>query len=634
MLRTGQTLGEQLEGGTARGARGRGAEAGMGLTADARRRAEGDTLKYFVEDPGTGTLYKRGQLLGQGAFGQCYKFTDTSTNRVYAVKVLPQQRVTRLGNRGKVQREIELHSQLHHRNIVGFHQHFADQENIYLVLEYCSRKVRRTLTEPEVRFYLKQITSGLQYLHQQGIIHRDLKLSNVFITECMQVKIGDLGLATREDRACPKRGVVCGTPNYLAPEVIAKKGHSFKSDIWALGCIMYTALAGFPPFEITHKQKLFQRIREGCYPLPGHFSPAARSLIGRLLAPDPSGRPSLEEVLGHPFFTQHFIPARLPSRASRSAPIFPFANPLGKFFQKAAMLLFRGTPRQDPQAVSPAPQEQEEMPQLQEEGPVAPLHLILKKEAKEGSIDPMEEPSCLSPQLLRRGSLRSRLPEDAAWGPSKVLGSVDRRLCRCLQMTPLVKELPEGLCSARPAHMATKWVDYSNKYGFGYLLSDGSTAVLLPDGTHMAFCPQHQRICYCSEVEKSVSFGWREVPLCLATKRRVLHFFTQYMQRWLQEGGPCQTSPSRPLRALSLLHFAKSDKALLMLFSDGTLQVNFYHDRTKIVLSRSAEGVDLLTFVDCQHCSTTFPLGTLARQGWTLPLREQVQYALHLLHCL
>ncbi|KAG8127203.1 hypothetical protein E2320_022180, partial [Naja naja] len=538
-------------------------------------RAEGDTLKYFVGDPGTGTLYKRGPLLGQGAFGQCYKFTDMSTNRVYAVKVLSLQRVARLGNGGKVQCEIELHSQLQHRNVVGFHRHFADQENIYLVLEYCSRKslahilkVRGMLTEPEVRFYLKQITSGLQYLHQQGIIHRDLKLSNVFITKHMQVKIGDLGLATREEQASWRRGVVCGTPNYLAPEVIAKKGHSSKSDIWALGCIMYTTLAGFPPFEVMQKQELFQRIREGSYPLLGHLSPASRSLIGRLLAPNPSGRPSPEEVLSHPFFTQHFTPARLPSRSCRSAPIFPFANPLGRFFQKAAMLLFRGSPCQDPQAVSPAPQEQEEIPQRQGVGSVAPPHL----EAQEGSRGPMEEPSCLPPPLLRRGSLCSRLPEEADWGPGRVLESIDRRLCCCLQVTPLVEELPEGLHGASPAHMATKWVDYSNKYRFGYLLSNGSTAVLLPDGTHMAFCPQHQRICYCSEVDAAESFGWQEVPLCLATKRRVLHFFTRYMQRWLQEGSPCQTSPGRPTRNLSLLHFAKSDKALLMLFSDGTLQ--------------------------------------------------------------
>uniref|UniRef100_A0A8C6VCI1 polo kinase n=1 Tax=Naja naja TaxID=35670 RepID=A0A8C6VCI1_NAJNA len=523
-----------------------------------------------------------------------YKFTDMSTNRVYAVKVLSLQRVARLGNGGKVQCEIELHSQLQHRNVVGFHRHFADQENIYLVLEYCSRKslahilkVRGMLTEPEVRFYLKQITSGLQYLHQQGIIHRDLKLSNVFITKHMQVKIGDLGLATREEQASWRRGVVCGTPNYLAPEVIAKKGHSSKSDIWALGCIMYTTLAGFPPFEVMQKQELFQRIREGSYPLLGHLSPASRSLIGRLLAPNPSGRPSPEEVLSHPFFTQHFTPARLPSRSCRSAPIFPFANPLGRFFQKAAMLLFRGCCL-----------------------PACPTVSL-------GSASP----SAGTP-ALRTGNTT---------GPGR---GVSRGCCASLlfglSRAPLsaVEELPEGLHGASPAHMATKWVDYSNKYRFGYLLSNGSTAVLLPDGTHMAFCPQHH------EVDAAESFGWQEVPLCLATKRRVLHFFTRYMQRWLQEGSPCQTSPGRPTRNLSLLHFAKSDKALLMLFSDGTLQVNFYHNRTKIVFSRSAEGEDLLTFVDCQRCSSTFPLGTLARQGWTLPLRERVQYALHLLRCL
>ncbi|KAM6459796.1 inactive serine/threonine-protein kinase PLK5-like isoform 3-T3 [Liasis olivaceus] len=579
--------------------------AAAAAAAAARRRAEGNTLKYFVEDPGTGTLYKRGQLLGQGAFGQCYKFTDTCANRVYAVKVVSQQRISRLGNQGKVQREIELHSQLHHRNIVGFHRHFADQENIYMVLEYCSRKslahilkVRGMLTEPEVRFYLKQIINGLQYLHQQGIVHRDLKLSNVFITKSMQVKIGDLGLATREQQACQRRG--------------------------------YTVLAGFSPFEITHKQELYERIQEGLYRVPSHLSPAACGLIGKLLAPDPSARPSLEEVLQHPFFTQHFTPDRLPSRVCRSAPVFPFANPLQKFFQKTAMFLFRGSPCQDPRTVSPAPQEQEETPRPRGVGPVAPPCL----EAEEGSTDPVEEPSCFSPHLLRRGSLRGGQPADADWGPGGVLERVDRRLRKCLKTIPLVEELPEGLRGARPAQMATKWVDYSNKYGFGYLLSDGSTAVLLPDGTHMAFCPQRQRICYRSEVQKAVSFGWTEVPPSLATKRSILHFFTQYMQQRLLEGGPRQTNPSRPAGNPSLLHFAKSDKALLMLFGDSTLQVNFYHDRTKIVLSHSATGEDLLTFVDRQRCSTTFPLGTLAQQGWTLPLRERMLYALHLLHSL
>ncbi|XP_066492672.1 serine/threonine-protein kinase PLK2-like [Tiliqua scincoides] len=113
----------------------------------------------------------------------------------------------------------------------------------------------------------------------------------------------------------------------------------------------------------------------------------------------------------------------------------------------------------------------------------------------------------------------------------------------------------------------------------------------------------------------------------------ILHFFTQYMQQWLLEGGHQQANPGSSTDDLYLLHFAKSDEALLMLFNDGTLQVNFYHDRTKIVLTRPA-GKYLLTFVDRQRMISTFPLDTLMLQGWTLPLRERVEYALRMLHSL
>ncbi|XP_054836235.1 inactive serine/threonine-protein kinase PLK5-like [Eublepharis macularius] len=607
----------------------------------ARRKAEGEALKYFIEDPGSGTLYKRGQLLGKGAFGRCFKFTDTSTNKVYAVKVVSQSRVSRLDNRGKVEREIELHSQLKHRNVVGFHRHFADQENIYMVLEYCSRKslahilkARKTLTEPEVRFYLKQIISGLQYIHQQGIIHRDLKLSNFFITKNMQVKIGDLGLATREEQANRRRGVVCGTPNYLAPEVIAKKGHSFKSDIWALGCIMYTALTGCSPFEITHKQEMYQCIREGRYPMPSHLSPSARELIGKLLAPDPAARPSLEEVLNHVFFTQGFTPVRLSSRACHSAPMFTLPNPLSKFFQKAAKIFFRGSPCQESRTVSPIPQKVEEIPQ---QGlPQCPMEERPSLEAEKGSANPVEDPSSFPVHLLMKGSLNNNCSEgegDAEWSQGGTLETVDRVLRACLKTIPQAAENPENQRRSVPVRMVTKWVDYSNKYGFGYLLSDGSTGVLLADGTHIALYPQHQHICYCSEVQEVVSFPRREVPPSLNTKMSILHFFTRYMQQRLLEGGHQPADPASATDDVYLLHFAKSDEALLMLFSNGTLQVNFYHDHTKIVLSRQA-GEYLLTFVDRQRRSTTFPLDTLMQEGWTLPLRERMEYALRMLHSL
>ncbi|NXX03900.1 PLK5 kinase, partial [Larus smithsonianus] len=94
------------------------------------------------------------------------------------------------------------------------------------------------------------------------------------------------------------------TPGYLAPEVLDRKGHGVPSDIWALGCAMYAALTGSPPFEAAHRQELYQCIRAARYLLSPHLSPRARALIARLLAPEPAARPSLRDVLDHGFFTQ------------------------------------------------------------------------------------------------------------------------------------------------------------------------------------------------------------------------------------------------------------------------------------------------------------------------------------------
>ncbi|XP_074979254.1 inactive serine/threonine-protein kinase PLK5 isoform X5 [Caretta caretta] len=552
------------------------------MEPSASRRAQGDNLSYFIEDPGTRTLYRRGQLLGKGAFGQCYKFTDTSTGKVYAVKIVPQSRISRLESRGKVEREIELHSHLNHRHVVGFHRHFADRGNIYMILEYCSRKslahilkARKTLTEPEVRYYLRQIVAGLCYLHQQGIIHRDLKLSNFFLTKNMQVKIGDLGLATRDEQASQRRGVVCGTPNYLAPEVIAKKGHSFQSDIWALGCIMYTALTGCSPFEITHKQEMYQCIREGRYPAPNHLSPGARKLIGRLLAPRPSERPSLEEVLEHEFFTQGFTPDKLPSRACHSVPVFALPNPIGKLLQKAAKVLFRGLPCQEPQAGSPVPGEEPEKLTSQswqaQNLPSTEQH----SEVEGGSVQAMpltKGPHMFSIHLLMTGALRPRC------------SSADSK------HNPVQRLAPPVL-----------WVT--------------------------------RRVCYCPGRGEAMSFPRSDVPAFLATKMGILHFFSQYMQQKLLEGGSEPAGPSSSSDAPCLLCCAKSDRALLMLFSNGTLQVNFYHDHTKLVLSCPGGG-HLLTFIDQQRISATFPLGALAAGGCAPALRERLQYALDMAHCL
>lgn len=128
-----------------------------------------------------------------------------------------------------------------------------------MLLDLCKNKSlsqvirrRKRFHEVEVRYYAKQILKGLKYIHSKNVIHRDIKLGNLFIDENMKIKIGDFGLAQMITKTQPRRFSVCGTPNYLAPEIINGKtfgGHSYEVDIWAFGVIVYVMLVGKSPFE-------------------------------------------------------------------------------------------------------------------------------------------------------------------------------------------------------------------------------------------------------------------------------------------------------------------------------------------------------------------------------------------------
>ncbi|XP_039243195.1 inactive serine/threonine-protein kinase PLK5-like [Pipra filicauda] len=153
---------------------------------------------WYIEDSGSGMIYKRGRLLGQGTFGRCYRVTEVTSGRVYALKVVPRAGLAAVGTGDRVEREQELHRQLSHRHIVRLHRHFTHRGHLCLLLELCGRgsladilRARGRLGEPEVRFYLRQVISGLRYLHGHGLVHRDLKLSNFLVTEEMQGALWD-----------------------------------------------------------------------------------------------------------------------------------------------------------------------------------------------------------------------------------------------------------------------------------------------------------------------------------------------------------------------------------------------------------------------------------------------------------
>ncbi|EDV95126.1 GH17769 [Drosophila grimshawi] len=135
---------------------------------------------------------------------------------------------------------------LNHSNIVKLHSFFENVQNIYIVLELCKklsmnelRMRQKSITEFETRYYICQIIQCAKYLHDNHIIHRDLKLGNLFLNDMLHVKIGDFVLATRIEYDGERKKALCVTPNYIAPEILTKKGHAIEVDIWSIGCVMY-----------------------------------------------------------------------------------------------------------------------------------------------------------------------------------------------------------------------------------------------------------------------------------------------------------------------------------------------------------------------------------------------------------
>ena len=180
--------------------------------------------------------YERGKFLGKGGFAKVYELIPLNGDKtIYAGKIMSRKLMAKEQQKEKLKLEISLHKSLDfHKNIVKFVNVFEDEHFVYIVLEHCKSKSmmelhkrRKAVSEPEARFFVRQILEGLVHLHDRRIVHRDLKLGNLFLDENLIVKIGDFGLAT-EVKPNERKQTICGTPNYIAPEVLLKKGHAFE----------------------------------------------------------------------------------------------------------------------------------------------------------------------------------------------------------------------------------------------------------------------------------------------------------------------------------------------------------------------------------------------------------------------
>ncbi|KAJ3090648.1 hypothetical protein HK102_003096 [Quaeritorhiza haematococci] len=234
------------------------------------------------------------KTIGTGTFGRVYLTRYRRTDQYYAMKVLKKVEVVRLKQVEHINSEKQILSQINFPFIVNLLCTFQDDKSLYMLEEYVVggelfshlRKAGR-FSNDMTRFYAAEIVLAIEYLHSMDIIYRDLKPENLLLDDKGHVKITDFGFAKKvEDRTW----TLCGTPEYLAPEIIQSKGHGKAVDWWALGILIFEMLAGYPPFFDDNPFGIYEKILAGKIVFPSHFDSSAKDLIKKLLTADRTKR--------------------------------------------------------------------------------------------------------------------------------------------------------------------------------------------------------------------------------------------------------------------------------------------------------------------------------------------------------
>ena len=270
--------------------------------------------------------FKLERTLGEGAFGKVFLCSDkTDPDKQYAMKVIdlsksPQE------EREAAEREARLLSDFKHENIIAYIDSFQEKGALCIVTEFCDggdlselieKRNGRSFSEDQIVRWFRQICSGLQYLHERRVLHRDIKTQNVFLTGPEKVaKLGDLGLAKVLERPNAKAVTFCGSPYYMSPEIFACKPYDNKSDIWAMGVCIYEMSTLERPFDAMLMQQLVFKIVHGeLPPMPkDKYSREFCSLLENMLCKESTSRPSADVILTHSLFTTFKKPMTPPSK--------------------------------------------------------------------------------------------------------------------------------------------------------------------------------------------------------------------------------------------------------------------------------------------------------------------------------
>lgn len=247
-----------------------------------------------------------GKQLGKGKFGNVYLAREKSTKFIVALKVLFKTQLNKANVEHQLRREIEIQSHLRHPHILRLYGYFHDETRVYLILEFAAKGELYKKLQAEGHFdeattatYMAKLFDTMIYCHSKKVIHRDIKPENLLLGLREEIKIADFGWSVHAPSS--RRETLCGTLDYLPPEMVENKPHDERVDHWTLGILAYEFLVGKPPFESATQVDTYRRIQSVDLHFPKHVSEEARDLVRRLLQYNPEKRISLQDALLHPW---------------------------------------------------------------------------------------------------------------------------------------------------------------------------------------------------------------------------------------------------------------------------------------------------------------------------------------------
>ncbi|XP_070931236.1 serine/threonine-protein kinase 33 isoform X4 [Macaca nemestrina] len=278
-------------------------------------------------------IYTFGRILGKGSFGMVIEATDKETETKWAIKKVNKEKAGSSAVK-LLEREVNILKSVKHEHIIHLEQVFETPKKMYLVMELCEDGELKEIldrkghfSENETRWIIQSLASAIAYLHNNDIVHRDLKLENIMVKSSLtddnneinlNIKVTDFGLAVKkQSRSEAMLQATCGTPIYMAPEVINAHDYSQQCDIWSIGVIMYMLFCGEPPFLASSEEKLFELIRKGELhfenPVWNSISDCAKSVLKQLMKVDPAHRITAKELLDNQWLTSTAYEKQFPA---------------------------------------------------------------------------------------------------------------------------------------------------------------------------------------------------------------------------------------------------------------------------------------------------------------------------------